>query len=80
MSGLATTELGKPARTPVWVWWLLGLVAAAFLAANAHLIYVATMSQPACVEHLHHGAPENGRFAAAQSSCSPLSAKRSDPN
>ena len=82
MSGVATTELGKRARTPSWVWLLLMAVAAIFLAANAHLIYVATLSQPACVEHHRQGqtqgqgVAERGRFAAAQSSCSPLRAER----
>jgi hypothetical protein len=82
MSGLATTALNKRGRTPAWVLLLLALVAALFLAANAHLIYVATLSQPACVDHLRQGQvqvqgiAERGRFAAAQSSCSPLSAER----
>jgi hypothetical protein len=78
MNGLATTNPGKRAQTPGWVWLLLMLVAAIFLAANAHLIYVAAISQPACVEHLRqgHGDVERGHFAAAQSSCSPLSTER----
>jgi hypothetical protein len=82
MSGVATTDLGKRARTPSWVWLLLMAVAAIFLAANAHLIYVATTSQPACVEHFRHsqmqgqGVAEHGQLAAAQSSCSPLSTER----
>jgi hypothetical protein len=84
MSGLATTDLNKRARTPAWVWLLLALVAAVFLAANGHLIYVATMSQPSCVEHLRQGqgqgSTDQGRFAAAQSSCSPLSAERTGSN
>jgi hypothetical protein len=86
MSGLATTDLNKRAWTPAWVWLLLALVAAVFLAANGHLIYVATTSQPSCVEHLRQGqmqgqgSPDQGRFAAAQSSCSPLSAERTGSN
>ncbi len=89
MSCLATTALNKRGRTPAWVLLLLALVGALFLAANAHLIYVATLSQPACVDHLRQGQvqgqvqgqlqgqgiAERGRFAAAQSSCSPLSAE-----
>jgi len=85
MSGLATTGPNKRGRTPAWVLLLLALVAALFLAANAHLIYVATLSQPACVDHLRQGQvqgqvqvqgiAERGRFAAAQSSCSPLAAE-----
>jgi hypothetical protein len=78
MSDLATTSPVKRARTPAWVWLLLTLVAAVFLAANAHLIYVAAISQPACIEHLRqgHGDLDRGRFAAAQSSCSPLPTER----
>jgi hypothetical protein len=78
MSDLATTSPVKRAQTPAWVWLLLTLVAAVFLAANAHLIYVAAISQPACIEHLRqgHGDLDRGRFAAAQSSCSPLPTER----
>jgi hypothetical protein len=76
MSGLATTEPRKRSHRPERVWLLLALVLAVFLGANAHLIYVATMSQPACVAHLRQGGTDNGRFAAAQSSCSPLSTER----
>lgn len=56
------------------LWLLIGLAAAAVLAANAHLLYVATTSQPACVTHLRpgEGSAERGLFSAAQSSCSPL--------
>ena len=74
MSELVTTNSGKRARMPGWVWLTLALVAAVVLAANAHLIYVATRSQPACVEHVRRGdaGAERGQYAAAQSSCSPL--------
>ena len=73
MSELVTTNSGKRARTPGWVWLTLALAAAVVLAANAHLIYVATRSQPACVEHVRRGdtGAERGQYAAAQSSCSP---------
>jgi hypothetical protein len=37
-----------------------------FIAANAHLVYVAMQSQPDCVPHLK--APGNG-LQAAQSAC-----------
>jgi hypothetical protein len=72
-SELATTDLRKQTGMPRWAWLLLALVAAAFLAANAHLVYVATESQPACVAHTRPGGAslERGQFAAAQSSCSP---------
>ena len=73
MSELVTTNSGKRARTPGWVWLTLALVAAVVLAANAHLIYVATRSQPPCVQHVRRGdaGAERGQYAAAQSSCSP---------
>lgn len=46
-----------------------GLVLVA--AANGHLLYVASVSQPSCVAHLRQGETTNqsGRFAAADSSC-----------
>jgi len=39
--------------------------------ANAHLIYVAVMSQPDCVDHVRKGDAEKGSFRAAKSACSP---------
>lgn len=41
--------------------------------ANAHLIYVATTSQPACVPHVQQGQgiPARGLYSAAESACSP---------
>jgi hypothetical protein len=43
------------------------------LIANAHLVYVAIMSQPECVAHLRQGegVAKNGQFSAARSSCTP---------
>ena len=60
-------------RVHLRLWLVVALAAAAVLAANAHLIYVATISQPACVTHLRQGEGnvERGLFSAAQSSCSP---------
>jgi len=56
----------------IGLWVLLAVAAAVFIAANAHLIYVATMSQPACLAHLKRGEGDatRGLFSAAQSSCS----------
>jgi hypothetical protein len=39
--------------------------------ANAHLVYVAVMSQPDCVDHVRKGDAEKGSFRAAKSACSP---------
>jgi hypothetical protein len=60
-------------RIHLRLWLVVALAAAAVLAANAHLIYVATISQPACVTHLRQGDGSVGRglFSAAQSSCTP---------
>lgn len=40
-----------------------------FLAANAHLLYVALQSQPDCVAHGKPGMATPGQFSAAKSSC-----------
>lgn len=56
---------------------LIGFGAVLFVAANAHLLYVAMTSQPDCVEHVR-GGQTNDRstgFSAAKSSCSPKAAK-----
>jgi len=54
-------------------WLLVCLGIGAVLAANAHLLYLAILSQPACVAHLGpgEGGPDRATFSAAQSSCSP---------
>lgn len=55
------------------LWLLIGLALALVLAANAHFLYVAISSQPACVAHVRagEGRAERGVFSAAQSSCAP---------
>jgi hypothetical protein len=56
---------------------LIGFGALLFVAANAHLLYVAMTSQPDCVDHVR-GGQANERstgFSAAKSSCSPKAAK-----
>lgn len=53
-------------------WLVWSLVAAGlllFVLANAHLIYVAFQSQPACVGHLKERASESGQYRAAKSEC-----------
>lgn len=51
----------------------LSLLAALLLlaGANAHLVYVAVMSQPDCVDHVRQGNAVAGSFRAAKSACSP---------
>ena len=60
-------------RTMIRLWLLLAAAIGIVLAANAHLIYVATTSQPACITHLRQGEGDatRGLFSAAVSSCSP---------
>ena len=74
MNDLARSDKQPRARPMITLWVLLAAAAAIFVAANAHLIYVATMSQPACVAHLKQGEGDaaRGQFTAARSSCSPL--------
>ncbi|MQV32383.1 hypothetical protein GHK47_04665 [Sinorhizobium meliloti] len=49
-------------------WWGL-VVAAIFLGANAHMLYVAIDSDPGCVAHLKETGSAPGRYRAAKSSC-----------
>ena len=68
------TLQSEPARRrPIRLWLWIALVAVIVLAANAHLVYVAVSSQPACVTHVRQGegSADRGRFSAAESSCSP---------
>lgn len=56
-------------KTIIWLLVAAGLVALA--GANAHLVYVATSSQPDCMPHARIGdAAGAGQFSAARSSCS----------
>lgn len=73
MTELDMTGPRRRTRTILGVWLLLATVAATIIAANAHLIYVATTSQPECVAHVRQGEGSAIRrhFSAAQSSCSP---------
>lgn len=47
---------------------LAGASAAVFAAANAHLVYVAFVSQPDCVPHAN-SMGNDGTFRAARSAC-----------
>jgi hypothetical protein len=60
-------------RRPIRLWLWIAFAIAVMLAANAHLVYVAISSQPACVTHLRQGegSADRGRFSEAESSCSP---------
>jgi len=56
--------------------WTIGMIVGAGLlvlvGANAHLLYVALMSQPDCVAHVRPGEASSGgqSFSAAKSACS----------
>lgn len=50
-------------------WAIAGAVLLVFAAANAHLVYVATTSQPACVAHVRLGDAGGVALTAAQSAC-----------
>ena len=73
MSEPAISDKQPRARATIRLWILVAAMAAVVVAANAHLIYVATSSQPACITHLRQGEGDatRGLFSAAQSSCSP---------
>lgn len=66
---MSTAGTAPPPRR---VRWRLMLAVAAgialVLAANAHLVYVALVSQPDCVAHLRTSGAEDG-FRAAKSAC-----------
>ena len=70
MKSVAATLPMKP-RTLLWL--SIGAGLALLVAANAHLVYVAMMSQPECVAHLRTGDSPNAaaQFSAAKSSCKP---------
>jgi uncharacterized membrane protein len=76
MSELAMPDKRPRAGPMISLWVLLAVAAAVFIAANAHLIYVAITSQPACLTHLKQGEGDasRGLFSAAESSCSPPTA------
>jgi len=64
-----SAETGRH-RTAV-VYGAIAAGVALLIGANAHLLYVAFSSQPECVDHLRLGNGEEGRLAAARSSCVP---------
>lgn len=62
-----TSASGLSVRTVIWL--LIGLVGATFVGANVHLVYVATASQPACVEHIKEKGQQPREFRAAAAAC-----------
>jgi hypothetical protein len=55
------------------LWVMIGAGLLLVLIANSHLVYMAVVSQPECVAHVRQGegAPNEGKFSAARSSCTP---------
>ena len=49
--------------------WFLAVAALVFVAANAHLVYVAVSSEPGCVTHLKDKSGSPGEYRAAKSAC-----------
>jgi hypothetical protein len=69
-------DMHRAGRATLWL--CLRLAGGLFVIANAHLVYVATSSQPACVVHVRtgDGHRETGQVSAAESSCSsPIKAR-----
>ena len=60
-------------KTKAVLWAVIGAGVLLVLIANSHLVYMAIMSQPECVAHVRQGegAPKEGKFSAAKSSCTP---------
>jgi hypothetical protein len=59
-----------PARRRLPLGWIVGLsIVAVLLVANAHLVYVAFTSQPACITHLKVPDGTSDHFRAAKSGC-----------
>jgi hypothetical protein len=66
-----TTAPALTIRTKVAIWLLAGIGALMLVGANSHLVYVAFISQPDCVEHLRETGGASSQFRAAKSSCTP---------
>ena len=49
--------------------WFLAIAVFVTLVANAHLLYVAVISQPECVAHFKEKSERPGVFRAAKSDC-----------
>jgi len=58
---------------PAAIWLAVAAGLLLVVGANAHLLYAAVTSQPACVLHLRSGdgGADHGRFIAARSACTP---------
>jgi hypothetical protein len=68
-----TGAFTRRAKAKPLLWAAIGAGLLLLLIANSHLVYMAVVSQPECVPHARQGegAPEQGKFSAARSSCTP---------
>jgi hypothetical protein len=66
-----TAARGLTIRTRLAIWLLAGIGVLTLVGANSHLVYVAFLSQPDCVEHLREAGGAGSQFRAAKSSCAP---------
>jgi len=62
-------DSGQRSQSRRLVWYLAGAAVIGLLLANAHLIYVAVVSQPECVPHLKEAGQDEGGYRAAGSAC-----------
>jgi hypothetical protein len=70
MTSKASVRRGcRGSQVPIW--WLAAAALLLVIAANAHLLYVATTSMPGCVAHVAagEGGGPSGALSAADSSC-----------
>jgi hypothetical protein len=69
MSIAASAPPRRGSKRTIWLIVAAGLLL--LLGANAHLVYVAVMSQPGCVAHAKLGqtTAASGTFSAAKSAC-----------
>lgn len=64
-----TRDEAKRSKWPSVAWSLAAAVVLVVAAANAHLVYIAVVSQPDCVAHLKEVGSREGAFRAAKPAC-----------
>ncbi len=69
-TGAASAPRSTPRSGPrLGVWAAVAAGVALFVAANAHLVYVAVTSQPDCVAHAKEVGVDGAPLRAARSAC-----------
>lgn len=56
-------------RPRLLIWFLVVSAVALVVLANAHLVYLAFVSQPDCIGHLKDASRQPGIYRAAKSAC-----------